>query len=71
MSQAIAEDREEDPASLGLILRPVLDAVKRDIQKDASLGNPRLFAAADMLLFFTRKPCLGEVGARNAWSTEI
>ena len=62
MSQAVADDKDEDPTSLNQIYKPVLDTVKRDIQKDASLGNPDLFGFAEMLLFFTRKPCLGEVG---------
>ena len=61
VSQAISDDKDEDPNSLFHLYKPVLDIVKKDIQRDSSLGNPNLFAYAEMLQFFTNTAALGEV----------
>ena len=58
--EAIHTDEEDN--NLMNTLRPILDSVKQSLQKNISLGAQDLFTYVDLVLFFSRTPCLGEVG---------
>ena len=66
---AVEIDSNKEEGTVLDVLRPVLDEVKVKFQKEASLGQGTIYVYADLVLFFTSKPCLAEVG--TLWHSNL